>query len=108
MSNSSLYGLSQQSLTVSLLKLRSAVSNKSTTDSTTFSFPELAERIKVSNGIEVIHLISALPHSGLRPDLLEFLEYHHPVLKLQRVLFLFYFSLDNVAFFRKVLERSLC
>lgn len=77
----SLYNLSQQTLTVSLLKLRSTVSNRTSSDSSeTFSFPELVERIKVCNGVEVIHLISALPHSGLRPDLLEFLEYNHPVI----------------------------
>lgn len=77
----SLYSLSQHTLTVSLLKLRSTVSNRTISDSSgTFSFPELAERIKICAGIEVIHLISALPHSGLRPDLLEFLEYYHPVI----------------------------
>ena len=75
----SLYSLSQQSLTVSLLKLRSTAPNKANPDLATFSIPELVERIKISKGIEVIHLISALPHSGLRPDLLEFLEHHQPV-----------------------------
>lgn len=76
----SLYNLSQQTLTVSLLKLKSTVSNRINSDSGTFSFPELAERIRICQGIEVIHLISALPHSGLRPDLLEFMESYHPVI----------------------------
>ena len=77
----SLFNLSQQSLTVSLLKLRSNVSNRTPSDSFgTFSLPELVERIKICNGIEVVHLISALPHSGLSPDLLEFLEHYHPVI----------------------------
>lgn len=73
----SLFDLSQQSLTVSLLKLRSTASIGSKI--TAFSFPALVERIKFCKGIEVVHLISALPHSGLRPDLLEFLEINHPV-----------------------------
>ena len=86
----SLYFLSKENLKVSLLKLRSTTSesNRSSSPSglrsttLTFSFPELVERIKTCKGIEVIHLISALPHSGLRPDLLELLESFHPVIML--------------------------
>ena len=75
-----LYNFAQRSLTISLLKLRSSSnsSNSKITD-TLFSFPELVERLKKCKGIEVIHLISALPQTGLRPDLLELLELHQPV-----------------------------
>ena len=64
-----LYNFAQRSLTISLLKLRSSSnsSNSKITD-TLFSFPELVERLKKCKGIEVIHLISALPQTGLRPD----------------------------------------
>lgn len=79
----SLYNLAQQTLTVSLLKLRSNTVNSSrdSLKSSTFLFPELVERIKSCKGVEVVHLISALPHSGLRPDLLEVLESYHPVIE---------------------------
>ena len=81
---SSLYDLARQTLTVSLLKLR-VTSSSGRGDSTSekypsFLFPELVERIKTCKGIEVIHLISALPHSGLRPDLLKVLENYQPVI----------------------------
>lgn len=73
-----LYNLAQRSLTISLIKLRSNSTNKFKLKNL-FSFPELVERIKICKGIEVIHLITALPQTGLRPDLLEFLESYHPV-----------------------------
>lgn len=77
----SLYNLAQQTLTVSLLKIRSLNSSSSSSNLKTpaFLFQELVERIKTCKGIEILHLISALPHSGLRPDLLEVLESYHPV-----------------------------
>lgn len=77
----SLYNLAQQTLTVSLLKIRSLNSSSSSSNlkTPTFLFQELVERIKTCKGIEILHLISALPHSGLRPDLLEVLESYHPV-----------------------------
>ena len=71
----SLYNLAQQTLKISLLKIRSLDSLKFKT----FLFQGLVERIKICKGIEIIHLISALPHSGLRPDLLKVLESFHPV-----------------------------
>lgn len=76
-----LYTLAQRNLTVSLLKVRlnSAKKSQNSLDAS-FSLPELVERIKICKGIEVIHLISALPQTGLRPDLLEFLESFHPVI----------------------------
>lgn len=82
----SLYNLAQQTLTVSLLKIRSLKSSSSSSSfsssnlkTPTFLLQELVERIKTCKGIEILHLISALPHSGLRPDLLEVLESYHPV-----------------------------
>lgn len=76
----SLYNLAQQTLTVSLLKIRSLNSSSSSNLKTpAFLFQELVERIKTCKGIEILHLISALPHSGLRPDLLEVLESYQPV-----------------------------
>lgn len=75
-----LYNLSQQSLTVSLLKLRHTPSTTSKNADTSFSMAELVERIKICKGIEVVHLVSALPQTGLRPDLLELLEIYHPVI----------------------------
>lgn len=82
----SLYNLAQQTLTVSLLKIRKLTSspssmkvNLNSLKVATFLFQELVERIKTCQGIEIIHLISALPHSGLRPDLLQVLESYHPV-----------------------------
>lgn len=87
----SLYDLARQTLTVSLLKLRitsaSSRANLVSEKIPTFLFPELVERIKTCKGIEVIHLISALPHSGLRPDLLKVLETYQPVLKQYHRLF---------------------
>lgn len=84
----SLYNLAKQNLTVSLLKLRSTCSLPSRKidraaeyggKAEYFSLPILVERIKACRGIEVIHLLYALPHSGLRPNLLELLESDHPV-----------------------------
>lgn len=73
-SNQSLYVIAKESLTVSLLKLRTSQSTVSTL--------ELIERIKSCRGIELSLLIEALPYSGLRPELLEFLVTHHPVLHI--------------------------
>jgi hypothetical protein len=75
----SLYDLALHTLTVSLLKIRSLNSSSESFKVPTFLFQDLVERIKICKGIEIIHLISALPNSGLRPDLLEVLESHHPV-----------------------------
>lgn len=75
----SLYDLAQEILTVSLLKIRSLNSSSESFKVPTFLFQDLVERIKLCKGIEIIHLISALPNSGLRPDLLELLESYHPV-----------------------------
>jgi hypothetical protein len=82
--NQSLFEIAKESLTVSLLKLRIS-------QSTTL---ELIERIKSCKGIELSLLIDALPHSGLKPELLEFLVTYHPVLHhfLYSVLFFHFLS----------------
>lgn len=86
----SLFCLAKESLTISLLKLRSR-NGLDTFDTSiiasSFSIPHLVERITTSKGIEVLHLISALPHSGLRPDLLELLQFYHPVNNLLNLIF---------------------
>ena len=111
----SLYSLAQQTLTVSLLKIRALRSSPEVGNSfkmaSIFLFQELVDRIKSCKGIEIIHLISALPHSGLRPDLLIILETFHPV-KEMIIMFKFKISnfpsfLDCKSLFREVLERSL-
>ena len=99
----SLYNLAKQNLSVSLLKLRSTCSLDCRKKETAadysgkveyFSLPILVERIKACRGIEVIHLLCALPHSGLRPNLLELLESDHPVgnfINIRYFLFIYLF-----------------
>lgn len=77
----SLYDLAKESLTLSLLKLRPS-SLPQPRKSTNSSLSGLMDRLKSCRGVEVLHLISALPHSGLRPDLLEIFETNHAVIRI--------------------------
>ena len=107
----SLFCLAKQSLTISLLTLRCTNSANIKEERVfdpkklNFTLPNLATRIKDCKGIEIAHLISSLPHSGLRPDLLEYLQYYHPVI----IIFLLCRFINNIllangAFFEQVLE----